>query len=120
MKFGVDLDGTVFEMGGLEFYDPKNIGVPYTGCREVLQALVDAEHEVIIYSCRTNPEYEGNMPHSMLVLVQYVLGHLAHHKIPYSSVSAYKPVCDFYLDDRNLVYSTLLDFGANLRRMGLI
>lgn len=120
MRFGIDLDGTVFEMGGLKFYTPKNIGVPYTGCCAVLQALIDAGHEVIVYTCRLNPEYEGNMPHTIEELKSMVIGHLTDHKIPYTSISVYKPVCDFYLDDRNLVYSTWLDFGNMLRRLGII
>lgn len=120
MRFGIDLDGTVFEMGGLQYYDPKKIGVPYPGAKEVLQALVNAGHEVIIYSCRMNPEYEGNAPHNVEELIFMVKGHLIENKIPYTGVSAYKPVCDYYLDDRNLVYSTWLDFGNMLRRLGII
>jgi len=122
MRFGIDLDGTVFEYMKEPFsYSPTEMrAIPFPGCVEILKGVLAQGHEVHIYTCRMNPTMESNKPYSVEQLRAFVVYHLDKHGIPYTSISEYKPVCDYYLDDRNIAFSTWADFEKLLQEMEVI
>ena len=102
MRIGVDIDGIVFEEYGLLYYNPEKVGALLPGARLLLRLLKKRGHTLVVYSGRMNPEYVGNMPHTLTKLYEILKGHLDKHKIPYDEISMFKPICAIYIDDRSV------------------
>lgn len=110
MIFAIDFDGTLVD-------GPKAQGETLTwldGAREALDALLDADHDVIIHSCRSNPEV---CPEWMLRQMKTFLdasGHLARPNLRITRLGEGKPCADYYIDDRAIRLNAIGVPGAGL------
>ena len=76
---------------------------PDKGRLSVLMELKAAGHEIVIWSCRTNPEVMGleATEQNAILLTKKVKEWLHHHEIPFDRVEATpKPFFTFLVDDR--------------------
>jgi len=68
------------------------LGPPIEGAREALMLLKNSGYNIIIYSCN-RPEVIANW--------------MAYFNVPYSTVWQHpKPKADWYIDDKNLRFTT--------------
>lgn len=91
MRIGVDLDGTLAHYTG--YAGPNTIGPLLPGAREWLEAMVKAQHTLIIFTAR------GNDPEGVAATLKWIetekLGHLI------AGVTGEKLYSfDLFLDDR--------------------
>ena len=104
MTIAVDFDGTIVT------HHYPYIGDLQPGAKEALQALKDAGHTIVIWSCRSNRD--RNSPYNMVesgLNPPYweMVDFLNTNKIPYDVVddgTCGKIHADLYIDDRAVPY----------------
>lgn len=106
MVFSLDFDGTLVRI--TPGYKP-----PYTfqpGARDAVRALKAAGHKIIIHSCRSNPDANGNGRELKKWMVDFLDG----EGVPYDEIweKPGKPVADCYVDDRSIAYDVYGKSGA--------
>ena len=89
MIYFIDFDGTIC---------PNTGNPPSAHCLKVLKRLVECNNEIVIYSCRSNPDCVNDAKQSTHDMVQY----LNQYKVPYHRVQWGKPFFNYYIDDRNI------------------
>lgn len=92
----VDLDGVI-----LEFKDWKGVyhfGKPIKNAKRSLEMLRKMGFKIVVYSNRLNPVTNDAEP--LPVLVELVKKALEKHEIPFDEISVYKPLAEYYIDDR--------------------
>lgn len=111
MDIFIDFDGTITEPGDFSEAIQK---APQAGAVEVINTLYDAGHNIIIYSCRSNPAVVGRAKMNLLsinpttlekqwaaqTLEEEMVGYLKAHKIKYHSIQRDKPHYQIIIDDR--------------------
>ena len=100
MIFAIDFDGTIVE------HKFPEIGALLPGAKETINALVDAGHRVIIWTCRTSQDHAG--PNSSIWAVHKFL---TENGIKFTTINnnvpdlSFQPspkvYADVYIDDRN-------------------
>ena len=126
----IDLDETIIRTAideeNFHLYSPVEItGNPMEDVVEALNILRDSGFEIVIYTCRTNPEEECNMPHTSEAVEVRIRLKLKALKIPFDRISFYKPVADIYIDDKGFHFENwkqtmqaLFEFGWINKKIG--
>ncbi len=109
MIIAIDFDGTLVT-GPM----PRGRALRWVaGARDALAALLDAGHDVIIYSCRSNPDVCP--PWMMEQMTEWLSSHgflRARHEGSLTISTGGKPLADLYIDDRAVRLSPVNANGA--------
>ena len=89
MIYFIDFDGTIC---------PNSGSPPSIACLRVMNRLWECNHEIIIYSCRSNPECVDDYVAATAEMKEY----LDTYNVPYDSIRYGKPLFNYYIDDRNI------------------
>lgn len=122
----VDIDGVIIDSMQGEFrpeqYDPTDTARFPTmkGCSRVLTRLWNAGYEIVLYSSRTNTDWEHNRingytPEAIKIALELDMkfrGLLFHY------VSIYKPIADIYIDDRGWHFRDWAQMEKDLEMLG--
>ena len=84
----VDFDGTISNDHG--FGDPMN------GSIDTINALYDAGHHIVIYSCRSNSSVCDPVDHDRMI------SYLKKYGVKYHHVEHGKPHFTYIIDDRSI------------------
>ena len=107
MKYFIDFDGTIC---------PNNDGPPQKECIEVLKRLKECNHEIIIYSCRSNPECVEDANQS----TQDMIAYLNAYGVPFDGIEKNKPFFNYYIDDRAVGVPLTSDFSVDWAKIKLL
>ncbi len=94
MKHAIDLDGVIHDH--LHPVEGKRMGAPMEGAVEAITALRDKGDTIIVHTVKATTE-SGRCA---------VIDWLNHYNIPFDDVTAIKPNCDVYLDDRAVRFTS--------------
>ena len=98
----IDFDHTVT---GHEKFEDGRVGKPQPGVKEAFDKLKAEGWEIIIYSGRANNEKGLNE----------IKAFMDEYDLPYDEMYVGKPIAEWYIDDRNLVFST---WDAAVKQVG--
>jgi hypothetical protein len=85
MVFFIDFDGTIC---------PNTGGPPHADCIDSLKKLKECNHQIFIYSCRSNPSLVDK--NSEIEMIKY----LDLYEVPYDGIIPKKPLFNYIIDDR--------------------
>jgi len=95
-KLMIDFDNTISNNHKVEW---PEIGEPMEGVKEALEQLKKDGWEIVVYSCRANED--GGL--------DQIKDFLDKHIIPYDEIVLGKPHAEFYIDDKNIVFTNWND-----------
>lgn len=101
MRFAFDVDGVIFGWDITGGYHPTKVGSVLPGCIETLTWVKERGHDIVIFSCRANPEVNNSWGFTLSDLLLMLQSHLVEHNIPYDFVSVFKPDATWFFDDRS-------------------
>jgi len=118
----VDLDDTIFETNSyfLEYSPVVLDGKPMKYVIESLKILKESGFEIVVFTCRMNPEEECNMSYSMEDIERVIRQKLIEFDIPFDRISLYKPIADIYIDDRGFHFKNWKDTIEYLFNLGWV
>jgi hypothetical protein len=87
MIYYIDFDGTIC---------PNSGNAPQPECIEVIRELRKRNHQICIYSCRSNPDCVSDAALATDDMIKY----LNHFNIPYDHIIHGKPYFNYIIDDR--------------------
>lgn len=100
MIFAFDVDGVIFSPE--HNYHPSRVGKLVTGCLTTLKWIKLRGHQIVIHSCRTNPEVNplNHWGDFLEELIDTLKEHLVKNSVPFDRIAVFKPIADWYFDDR--------------------
>ena len=114
----VDFDGTICEHKFPDIGELK----PY--CKEVMNLLKEAGHEIIIWTCRCDDEHG---PYKTKMKEWLDKNEIPYDKINENVISEFQPIPKIYfdvcIDDRNLFMHNSIDWiiiEAELKKIGIL
>jgi len=104
MIYFIDFDGTIC---------PGNGNPPSPHCLRVLNSLKERNNQIVIYSCRSNPECVEDYEIATKDMIKY----LNEYKVPYDSIRYGKPFFNYYIDDRNIGVPLDKDYNVDWEKI---
>lgn len=91
LVLAIDFDHTIADTA--HPIEGRKMGPPIEGAKEALSQIRAAGHKIIIHSCN-NPKA--------------IRDWMAYYEIPYHYIwdEKGKPICDYYIDDRAITFTT--------------
>lgn len=105
MIYYIDFDGTIC---------PNSGNPPSPHCIRVINSLKAHNHQIVIYSCRSNPECVEDY----VVATDEMIAYLKEYNIPYDSIRYGKPFFNHYIDDRNIGVPLDKDYNVDWEKVG--
>lgn len=94
----VDLDGVILQYD--EWKGPLHYGEPVPGVTDGLETLRCMGFKIVVYTTRANPLAAGNQGFTAVEQINLVAGYLKAWRIPFDYISLFKPLANYYIDDR--------------------
>jgi len=98
----VDFDGVICHYDG--HYDPYKFGDPNESVRYLLEGIKKLGYEIIIFTCRTNGQWENHDYKKIKVAIKE---YLEHHNIPFDKIATQddgKVFATAYIDDKAITW----------------
>ena len=96
MIIGLDFDGTVCK------HEHPDIGEPIPGCLDVLRELLDAGHEIVLWTCRDGYEVELARHYMFKNDIELAAVNSNSANVPYDGLTSRKIYSHLFIDDRGL------------------
>lgn len=107
MRYFIDFDGTIC---------PNNDGPPQKECIEVIKRLKECNHEIVIYSCRSNPDCVQDSNQSTNDMIAY----LNAYGVPFDRIERNKPLFNTIIDDRAIGVPLTDDYSVDWAKIKLL
>jgi len=106
----VDFDGVICHYDG--HYDPYKFGEPNESVRYLLEGIKKLGYEIVIFTCRTNGQWEN---HDYKKIKEAIKEYLEHYNIPFDKIATQrdgKVFATAYIDDKAIHWKqNLNDYG---------
>ena len=100
MRFAFDVDGTIAAWDIPGGFHPTKMGSIMPGAIETLAWIRKRGHEVIIFSCRTNPEVNNHWGYPLSQLIMLLAALLSERHVPFDEIAIFKPDASWFFDDK--------------------
>jgi len=98
----IDFDGVICNYDG--HYDPYKFGEPNESVRYLLNGIKKLGYEIVIFTCRTNGQWENHDYKKIKIAIQE---YLEHHNIPFDKIATQmdgKVFATAYIDDKAITW----------------